>query len=289
MLKLGVVFPQTEIGADPAAVRDYVQTAEGLGYDYLLIYDHVLGANPDRPGGWTGVYTYETLFHEVFVVLGYMAAITQRIELVTGVLVLPQRQTALVAKQAAEIDVLSSGRLRLGVGIGWNEVEYISLGEDFHNRGKRLEEQVTLLREFWTKPLVKFEGEYHAVPDAGLKPMPVQRPIPVWFGGGADVVLRRIARMADGWIASSMPFEQLRAHLENLHDYLEQAGRSPKNFGVDVRLSVSKTPQNEWVREANKLRKLNVSHLCVDTMRAGYTSLDQHLDAIKKFKAEVGE
>lgn len=287
MVKLGVVFPQTEIGPDPAAVRDYVQTAEGLGYDYLLIYDHVLGANPDRPGGWSGPYTHETLFHEVFVTFGYMAAITQRIELATGVLILPQRQTALVAKQAAEIDVLSGGRLRLGVGIGWNEVEYISQGEEFHNRGKRVEEQVTLLRELWTKPLVKFDGEYHHVPDAGLKPMPVQRPIPVWFGGGADTVLRRIARMGDGWMPNAIPFEKLRADLENLHDYLEHAGRKPKHFGVDVRISVAKTPQNEWVREANKLKKLGVTHLCVDTMRAGFTTLDQHLDAIKQFKAEV--
>lgn len=288
-MKLGVVFPQTEIGPDPAAVRDYVQTAEGLGYDYLMIYDHVLGANPDRPGGWSGPYTHETLFHEVFVAFGYMAAITERIELATGVLILPQRQTALVAKQAAEIDVLSGGRLRLGVGIGWNEVEYIAQGEDFHNRGKRVEEQVTLLRELWTKPLVTFEGAYHTVPDAGLKPMPVQRPIPVWFGGGADVVLRRIARMGDGWMPNAMPFEKLRSSLENLHDYLEQAGRSPKTFGVDVRISVSKTPQSEWVREKGRLGKLGISHLCVDTMRAGYTSLGQHLETLRRFKAEMSE
>jgi probable F420-dependent oxidoreductase len=287
-VKFGVVFPQTEIGSDPAAVRDYAQTAEGLGYDYLLIYDHVLGANPDRPGGWTGPYTHETLFHEVFVLFGYLAAITQRLELVTGVLILPQRETALVAKQAAEIDVLSGGRLRLGVGIGWNEVEYIAQGEDFHNRGKRLEEQVQILRELWTKPLVKFKGEFHTIPDAGIKPMPVQRPIPIWFGGGADIVLRRMARLGDGWMPNSIPFEKLRADLENLHDYLEQAGRKPKQFGVDVRISVNKTPQADWLREANRLRKLGVTHIAVNTMQAGFTSLDGHLDALRRFKAEMG-
>jgi probable F420-dependent oxidoreductase len=288
MVKLGVVFPQTEIGPDPGAVRDYVQTVEGLGYDYLMIYDHVLGANPDRPGGWRGPYTHENLFHEVLVVFGYMAAITERLELATGVLILPQRQTALVAKQTAEVDVLSGGRLRLGVGIGWNEVEYVALNEDFHNRGRRIEEQVKLLRELWTKPLVKFEGDHHTIPDAGILPMPVQRPIPIWFGGGADAVLRRLARLGDGWMPNSMPYEKLRASLENLHDYLEQAGRKPKQFGVDVRISISKTPQTEWVAEANRLRKLGVTHLCIDTMRNGFTSLDQHLDVLRRFKAEVG-
>jgi probable F420-dependent oxidoreductase len=288
MVKFGVVFPQTEIAPDAAAVRDYAQTAEGLGYDYLLAYDHVLGANPERPGGWRGPYTHESQFHEVFVLLGYLAAITERLELVTGVVILPQRQTALVAKQVTEIDILSGGRLRLGVGIGWNEVEYIGLNENFHNRGKRIEEQVTLLRELWTKPLVKFEGEFHTIPDAGIKPMPVQRPIPIWFGGGADVVLKRMARLGDGWITNPMPFEKLRADLENLHDYMEQAGRSPKKFGVDVRISVSKTPQNEWAREASHFEKLGITHLSFNTMGAGFTSLDQHLDALRRFKTEVG-
>src|SRR5215475_7588104 len=177
-MRIGVVFPQTEIGSDPGAVREYAQAAEELGYSHILAYDHVLGANTASRPGWRGPYTSETQFHEPFVLFGYLAGLTQKIELVTGIIILPQRQTALVAKQAAEIDVLSGGRLRLGVGIGWNEVEYAAQGEDFHNRGKRIEEQVTLLRELWTNPLVQFDGEYHHVPDAGLKPMPVQRPIP---------------------------------------------------------------------------------------------------------------
>ena len=181
-MKIGVVFPQTEIGNDPAAIRDYAQTAEGLGFTHVLAYDHVLGANPDRPGGWSGPYTYLTPFHEVFVLFSYLAGLTQRLELVTGILILPQRQTALVAKQAASLDVLSGGRLRLGVGLGWNEVEYTALNEDFHNRGKRIEEQVALLRRLWTEPLVDFKGQWHTIPDAGHQPAagPAAHPDLVW-------------------------------------------------------------------------------------------------------------
>jgi probable F420-dependent oxidoreductase len=287
-MKLGVVFPQTESGVDPIAIRDYAQTAESLGYDYLLAYDHVLGANPDRPGGWRGPYTYETLFHEVFVLFGYLAAVTQRLELVTGVIILPQRQTALVAKQAAEVDVLSGGRLRLGIGVGWNEVEYVSLSEDFHNRGKRQEEQVALLRELWTKPLVNFSGAYHAVPDAGIRPLPVQQPIPIWFGGGADVVLRRMARLGDGWIANAMSFDRFCSMMESLHDYLEQAGRDPRAFGVDVRINVKDTPESEWAREADRLRSVGVTHLAVNSMGLGFTSLSQHLDVVRRFRSVIG-
>src|SRR5512137_2052178 len=199
-MQIGLVFPQTEIGNDPAAIRDYAQTAEGLGFSHLLAYEHVLGANPQRPGGWSGPYTYQTPFHEVFVLFGYLAALTQRLELVSGILILPQRQTVLAAKQAASLDVLSGGRLRLGVGLGWNEVEYAALNENFHNRGRRIEEQVALLRRLWTEPLVTFNGEWHTIPDAGLNPLPVQQPIPVWFGGSAEAALERIARLADGWI-----------------------------------------------------------------------------------------
>lgn len=286
-MKFGVVFPQNEMPTDPVTARDFVQTAEGLGYDYVMIYDHVLGANPDRPGGWNGAYAHQDSFHEPFVLFGWLAAQTQRIEFTLGVLILPQRQTALVAKQAAEVDILSGGRLRLGVGIGWNEVEYIGLNENFKDRGKRIEEQVTLLRELWTKPLVNFQGEYHTIPDAGLNPLPA-RSIPIWFGGTADVVLRRMARLGDGWMVNAMTYEQLRAALENLHDYIEQAGRKPRRFGVDVRIPVTKIAQGEWTREVARYEKLGVTHFGVNTTRNGFTTLEQHLDYIKRFKAEIG-
>jgi len=199
-MKFGVVYPQTEFGADPAAIRDFAQTAEGLGYNHIVAYDHVLGVNPDRPGGWRGPYTFQHQFMEPFVLFSFMAGITQRIGFTHGILILPQRQTALVAKQAATLDVLSGGRLRLGIGLGWNEIEYVSLGQDFHNRGKRIEEQVEVLRSLWSKPLVNFQGRWHTIPDAGINPLPLHRDIPIWFGGSADQVLQRAAHYGDGWM-----------------------------------------------------------------------------------------
>ncbi len=285
-MKLGVVFPQTEIGADPNVLREYVQTVEGLGYDYLTIYDHVLGANPDRPGGWSGPYTYLTQFHEPLVLFGWMAALTRRLEFVTGVIILPQRQTALVAKQAAQISVLSGGRFRLGVGVGWNTVEYEGLGQDFHTRGKRVEEQVTLLRELWTKPLVNFKGEFDSVPDAGINPLPAQ-PIPVWFGGNADVALRRSARIGDGWLPNTMPLPELRVRLDTLRTYLAEAGRNPEGFGVDVRINANHTPPSEWASEAAQLAEMGVTHVAINTMGVGHKNLQDHLTAIQNFKTIV--
>lgn len=286
-MKLGAVFPQTEIGADPVAIRDFVQAVEGLGFDYLLAYDHVLGANPDRPGGWRGPYTYRDLFHEPFVLFAHLAALTWRLEFVTGILILPQRQTALVAKQAAELDLLSGGRLRLGVGLGWNAVEYQALGEDFTNRGRRIEEQVALLRELWTRPLVQFTGDYHQIPDAGLNPLPVQQPIPIWFGGTAEAALRRLARLGDGWLPNSMPAKQLVPEVEKVRGYVAEAGRDPRTFGIDVRMSLKVTPEAEWPQEAALWRAQEVSHLCLVTMGVGFTSPDQHLAAFSRFKAAV--
>ena len=286
-MKIGAVFPQTEIGSDPTNIREYTQAIEEMGFDYLLIYDHVLGTNADRPGGWSGRYNHQHMFHEIFVLLGYLAAITRNIQLVTGIVILPQRQTALVAKQAAEVDVLSGGRLRLGVGIGWNEVEYIGLGENFRNRGKRVEEQVALMRELWTKPLITVSGQHHTIPDAGLNPLPVQRPIPVWFGGMSDAAARRMARIGDGWIANPLPYDRLQTSLESLRRYVEQAGRDPKQFGVDFRLNANQPPQNSWSEEAERLERLDITHVCFGTMDAGFIHLDQHIEALRKFKAEI--
>ena len=229
-MRIGVVFPQTELGSDPIVIRDYAQTAEGLGFTHLLAYDHVLGANPDRPGGWSGPYTHLTPFHEVFVLLSYLAGVTRQLELVTGIVILPQRQTALVAKQTATLDVLSGGRLRLGVGLGWNEVEYTALNENFHTRGKRMEEQVALLRRLWTEPLVDFKGNWHTIPDAGINPLPIQRPIPVWFGGMTEAAMRRIARLADGWIILHRSAAEAKPALALLDRLLDETGRSRNGF-----------------------------------------------------------
>ena len=281
---LGVVFPQTEIGADPVAVRDYAQAAESLGYHHLLVYDHVLGANAGSRPGWRGAYRNTDMFHEPFVLFGYLAGVTQKLELVTGVLILGQRQTALVAKQAAEVDLLTGGRLRLGIGIGWNAVEYEALGEDFHNRGRRSEEQVEVLRALWTQELVSFDGRWHEITDAGLNPMPVQRPIPIWFGGMHDRVLRRTALMGDGWFPQFRPDDRGRAMLGQLHAYAREQGRDPGDIGIEGRISITRGPPQEWTEEAARWKSLGATHLSVNTMGGGLTSTDNHIDAIRRFK-----
>src|SRR5579871_6659500 len=188
-MQIGVTFPQNEIGPDPIAIRDYAQAAESLGYNHLLAFDHVLGADPTHRQGWQG-YTQKSMFHEPFVLFGYIAALT-RLELVTGVVILPQRQTALVAKQAAEVDILTGGKFRLGVGVGWNPVEYEGLGMNFRTRGRAVEEQVEVMRLLWSKEVVSYKGKYHTIAEAGLNPLPVRRSIPIWMGGRAEELLRR--------------------------------------------------------------------------------------------------
>jgi probable F420-dependent oxidoreductase len=269
-------------------IREYVQEIEAMGYDYLLGYDHILGANPDRPGGWRGPYTHRERFHELFVLFGYLAAITTRLEFVSGILILPQRETALVAKQAAQVDVLSGGRLRLGIGIGWNPVEYEAQGFDFTNRGVRSEEQVEVLRALWTQPLVTFKGQYHTISDAGLNPLPVQRPIPIWFGGGADVVLERMARLGDGWIANTMTVEQAQQTVAVLHRYLEAAGRNPSEFGIDFRVNINTQPVEEWLDYVEGWEKLGATHVAINSMNAGLRMPDEHLRMLRLFMERIG-
>jgi probable F420-dependent oxidoreductase len=284
-MKYGVVFPQTEFGNDPQAIKDYAQTAEDLGYDYLLVYDHVLGAHPNREPKLTGPYTDAHPFHEPMVLFGFLAAVTRRLELVTGILILPQRQTALVAKQTAEVDVLSGGRLRLGIGIGWNYVEYEALGEDFHTRGRRAEEQIEVLRKLWSQPLVTHHSAHHTISNAGLNPLPIQRPIPIWFGGVAEPVLKRAARLGDGWMpAGRPPDDRVKPYLERLHGYLEAAGRDRKRFGIDPWISVQGLAKDEWHRRVEAWRGLGASHVAVDTMRAGFASPQEHITAIRSFR-----
>jgi len=287
-MKIGVVFPQVEFPADPVAVRDYAQAVEGMGFTHLHAYDHVLGANPERPGGWSGPYKYTDPFFEPFVLFSYLASLTSRLEFVTGVIILPQRQTALVAKQAATLDVLSNGRLRLGVGNGWNEVEYIALGESFHNRGRRMEEQIELMRLLWTQPLVRFEGRWHHIPDAGLNPLPVQRPIPIWFGGRDDRVLKRMARLGDGWMPNLYTLEQTRPLPEKLNQYLEEVGRDRSTFGLEPRLNMSQVKQDGWESFVSSWGDYGASHLMVNTMYCGYTTPAAHLEALKRFAELFG-
>jgi probable F420-dependent oxidoreductase len=287
-IQIGVVFPQTEFGGDPAAVRDYAQTAEALGYRHILAYDHVLGANPVRPGGWPGPYTYLHPFHEPFVLFSFMAAVTTSVQFVTGVLVLPQRQTALVAKQAATLDLLSRGRLRLGIGIGWNEVEYIALGQDFHTRGKRSAAQVELLRRLWTEPLVTVADQWHTVPDAGICPLPVQRPIPIWFGGHADAVLRRVARLGDGWLPNYRSAADAGDGLRKLDAYLTEAGRARADIGIEPRLSYGSGDPDAWRVLISGWAAAGASHMTVNTMACGFQTPQEHIGAIRTFAERMG-
>jgi probable F420-dependent oxidoreductase len=278
----GIVLPQTEIGNDPLILRDFAQMAEAMGYRYLLAYDHVLGANPNRPGGWTGPYTHQTPFHEPFVLFAYLAALTKTLEFVTGILILPQRQTALVAKQAAELDILSNGRLRLGVGIGWNKVEYDALGMDFATRGRRSEEQVHLLRTLWSQELVTFAGEFDRVDDAGLNPLPA-RQIPIWFGGEAEAVLERMARLGDGWVVNFMQPQAGASYMERIGGYLAAAGRAPSSFGADVRVNMSRQPVNEWADYLRGWQAIGATHAALNVMGAGLKGLDDYIKPMREF------
>ena len=289
-MRFGVVFPQTEIGADPAVIKEYAQTAEALGYDHLLAYDHVLGADTTiaERRDWRGPYTHESQFHEPFVLFGYLAGLTERIELVSGVIILPQRQTALVAKQAAEVCVLSGGRLRLGVGIGWNAVEYEALNEDFHNRGRRVVEQIQLLRRLFAEPVVDFKGRWHSVPQAGLNPLPVQE-IPIWLGGMADAVLRRVARYGDGWFPQFRPGgENARPMLEKLRGWVREAGRDMSEIGIEGRFTASGTP-DEWRTALDEWRAIGATHVSVNTMGLGLASPREHIEMIRRVRQAVGK
>ena len=294
-MNIGVVFPQTEIGSDPTAIRDYVQAAEALGYTHLLAYDHVLGADTRHHAGWIGTYTSHHMFHEPFTLFSYMAAITERLQFVTGILILPQRQTALVAKQTAEVDVLTGGRLRLGIGIGWNHVEYEALNENFKNRGRRCEEQIEVLRALWTQEVVTYEGEWHRITHAGINPLPVQRPIPIWFGAGrssspipVEAVMRRVARLGDGWFPSFKPDDTGHETISRLHDYAREAGRDPADIGMEGRINVANGSPEVWVQQAESWRGLGATHLSVNTMSADLSTTEAHIQAIRQFKEAIG-
>ena len=289
-MRVGVVFPQTEIGTDPAVIRDYAQAVESMGYAHMLAFDSVVGANPDRPGGWDSQFTYEHDFHEPFVLFGFCAGVTRSLELVTGVIILPQRQTALVAKQAAAVDVLSRGRLRLGIGVGWNPVEFEALGENMGNRGRRVEEQIEVMRLLWTRELVTYAGQWHRVPDAGIRPLPVQRPIPIWMGGDSEPVIRRAARLADGWITlpSFRPGPDGQRTVERLHGWVREAGRDPAAFGIEARMALAKVAPGERATEVAAWRAMpGITHLCVNTMGMGLARPDDHVRTLEQFKRDA--
>ena len=286
-MKIGVVFPQTEIGPDVGAVRAYAERVEELGFAHVLAYDHVLGADPAVHQDWSGPYDIHTTFHEPLVLFGYLAAVTS-LELVTGIIILPQRQTALVAKQATEVDLLTRGRLRLGVGLGWNAVEYEALGKNFADRGSRMTEQVALLRRLWTEQTVTFAGEYERVTGAGLSPLPVQRPIPLWFGAQSRRAYVRAGQLADGWFPQVPPGPRLDEARSIVEQAATEAGRDPAVLGMEGRVSWGEGGAEKLVDHVGRWRAAGATHVSVNTMNAGLATPDDHLSALATAASALG-
>jgi probable F420-dependent oxidoreductase len=275
-VQIGAIYPQTELPTDPASARAYAQGVEELGFRHILAYDHVLGADPAAYPGWNGPYDIDTTFHEPLVFFGFLAAVTE-LELVTGIIIVPQRQTALVAKQAAEVDILTGGRFRLGIGVGWNHVEYESLGQDFTSRGRRQEEQIGLLRRLWTEQAVDFEGRFDRVKGAGIAPLPVQRPIPIWMGGRSDAAYDRIGRLADGWFPMMIPGEHLDHARRVVAESAAAAGRDLGTISMEGRIQ----PGDKAAEHAERWQQAGATHLTVDTMRQGHEGVEGHLAALR--------
>ena len=281
-MEIGAVFPHNEIGTDPQAIKDYAQGVEELGVTHLLIYDHVLGADRDRPGGFEGPYDKDVAFHEPFTTFAFIAAVTKKLDMITTVMILPQRQTVLVAKQAAELAILSNNRFKLGIGVGWNTVEYTGLNENFKNRGKRQEEQVELMRLLWESEILEYKGDYHHIDKASINPRP-SKSVPIWFGGGAPQLIERCADLGDGWIPLMGPNEAARKTLAAIKEKRKSKGLDWDNFGVQAQAQYAGGDAERWNKHAEKWRNLGASHLAIATHNAEPTNVDGHLGRIKEY------
>jgi probable F420-dependent oxidoreductase len=278
-MQIGAIYPQTELPPDPAAVRTYAAAVEEFGYGHILAFDHVVGADPVVHAGWNRPYDIDTTFHEPLVLYGFLAAITT-LELVTGIIIGPQRQTALLAKQAAEVDILTEGRFRLGIGVGWKAVEYEALGQDFATRGAREEEQIGLLRRLWTERTVTFSGRFDQINGAGIAPLPPQRPIPLWLGGQSPATYRRIGRLADGWFPQVAPGPQLQEAKATVAEAAEEAGRDPGSLGMEGRVSWQSEGAGGVAEQIGRWKEAGASHVTVNTMGVGLKTIDDHLHAL---------
>ena len=281
-MEIGAVFPHNEIGTDPQAIKDYAQGVEELGVTHLLIYDHVLGADRDRPGGFEGPYDKDVAFHEPFTTFAFIAAVTKKLDMITTVMILPQRQTVLVAKQAAELAILSNNRFKLGIGVGWNTVEYTGLNENFKNRGKRQEEQVELMRLLWESEVLEYKGDYHHIDKASINPRP-SKSVPIWFGGGAPQLIERCADLGDGWIPLMGPNEAARKTLAAIKEKRKSKGLDWDNFGVQAQAQYAGGDAERWNKHAEKWRNLGASHLAIATHNAEPANVDGHLGRIKEY------
>jgi probable F420-dependent oxidoreductase len=290
IMDFGVSFPQTQIGNDPTVIRNFVTTAEDLGFERLTLVDHILGAKDAKDAPWAVHYTIEYGFHEPMTLFAWIAAFTTKMQLVTANVVLPQRQTELVAKQTAQIDILTGGRMVLGVGVGWSASEFEALGMNFKNRGARMEEQIALLRALWTDELVEFDGKWHKISDMGMNPRPIQRPIPIWIGAMEDVAIRRAGRIGDGWLMSprTKPDDVMRAKIEVFRDAAIGAGRDPVTLGIDATVFAEDRGPNEWLSEAQAWRDMGATSVTFRTSESGFTHIDQHLSAMRQLADAVG-
>jgi probable F420-dependent oxidoreductase len=281
---LNALFPTRDIGTDPAKIRDWAQAAEGLGYHCIEVADHVFGAA--ARGDWKPLYGEKDPFHETFTTMAFIAAVTKTIKLCSGVLILPQRQTGVVAKQAAEVDILSGGRLRLGVGVGWNHVEYEALDTEWKTRGARQAEQIAVMRELWTKDLVTFDGKFHKLVDVNILPLPIQRPIPVWFGGSSDAVIKRCARIGDGWMPILSPADA-EPKLAMLREHLKSFGRDPAKFGLEGWLRMHAPDTQQWAAAAEGWKRLGAEMVMLYPMYRMPT-FDQQIETLRRFKEVAG-
>jgi probable F420-dependent oxidoreductase len=280
-MNIGVTFPHHDFGPDRESIRAYVEATRDIGFDYFLAYDHVLGADVTNRPGWTG-YTKDDTFHEIFTLFAWVAAIAPNLELVSSVVILPQRQTALVAKQAAQIDIFTGGNFRLGIGVGWNAVEYEGLGQDFGTRGKREDEQIELLRLLWTEPVLTFNGRFDTITEAGLKPLPIQRPIPIWIGGTTEAPIRRAAMVGDGWFPMGVVDEAQRERLVLLRRLMEEAGRPVEAVGIDARIDAARMPESTWEQHLSDWKSAGATHISINTMGLGLDTAG-HIATIERF------
>ncbi len=286
-LQIGAFFPTRDMPADRVAIRDWAQAAEAIGFDFVEVSDHVLGADRSALPDFEGPYDVDDSFHETFVTMAYIAAVTERVGLASGVLILPQRQTALVAKQAAQLDVVSGGRLRLGIGVGWNPVEYEALGQEWRVRGRRQAEQIELMNQLWTNRTVTFDGEFDRVHHAGINPLPIQRPIPIWFGGGVEPVLKRAAKYGQGWIPLGRPDEQIEGQLDRLRSYLQAEGRDPDAFGIEAWVRSGIGGPDKWHTAAERWAALGATHVTFYTSGQGIGAFEQQIEAMRQFYEAV--
>jgi probable F420-dependent oxidoreductase len=280
-MQLNAMFPTRDIGTDPARIRDWAQAAEDLGYAYIEVPDHVLGAAARE--GWTPTYDEKDPFHETFVTLAYIAAVTKTIRLSSGVLIAPQRQTGLIAKQAAQVDLLSGGRLRLGIGVGWNHVEYAALGAEWKTRGARQAEQIEVLRKLWSEDLVDYAGRFHRLEAVSIVPPPRQRPIPIWLGGASDAIIERAARLADGWMPILAPDAQAEEKLAKLDQALRANGRERSRFGLEAWSRMQDDDPARWAKTAAAWRKLGADMLMLYPMYR-LPSFEAQIDTLRRFK-----